>query len=529
MRGEIKTAYTKFQERLGQGHRSGPKPTHPQATEQVLADVNLALMAAFLYEDVRGLPYRVRHALMDHFPQPALFNSGHRASWGRAKLSEEQRANLLFNLFCRAMKRANFHYQSNNYGSWFGPCRQPMMKVTNGGRAVEGTVKHFGAPVLIGECSTVSKSFCEVLMAFGFSALRVGTQCVTCQAPQELLALRATEQLVADRANIFGVDLSCPLTSARMYDVRSLAGRERYTANRVEDVKHRYYNTHVLDAVNAHAEKAIPRNDRSLVEVLKRISTCTQNALTNTISTSDCAGMYVTNRSVYQNHYCTFIMPSNGARWQATYFDALYALRTTNGVTTLFEDYHDTGTPVALSDDPLAPRGARVKVYSPRDGSQRRIFEIPDLITDQMSQAFDVAQDRLLTRWRKGETNAESLNIHCPSGLVFDYDNDGHRRNNLNLYEFLMARHQQLYIVWDEDDARSARRRQSGQQHSVVAWLANIVNQFMMYERHMRQPTGNRVTHPTGLNRRTRTGSSASPFRQTHSSRAMQRNPFIGL
>ncbi len=501
---------------------------HDAAIALALENINLPLMAAFLYEDVRALPYRVRHKLMSRFPHPKYFNSGRRAlRGGRAQLSEEQIANLIFNLFCRAMRRANFAYSSGSRGHWFAAGDDPMMSdfmtAINNGHGVQGTASIFGTPVLEGECSTVSESLCQVLVAFGFSPRRIGIQSVhVVPSGAEHLVFRATEQLVANRTSIFGVNLDCALNSREMYNARSLAGSERYTADRVDDVGYRYYNARADDALVELAHQATLRNPRSLADMLSKVSERTQQYITNTLSPSEIAGVINTNRSVYDNHYCVFIQPTDRARWQAEFFDPLYALRTTNGIDTLFDVYRRTGAPIALSDDPLAPRGGRVQMYQPDGGSRRRMFQVPEIIAPQLARGFEESRQRLLVMWEAGEVDCESLSLYIPGGLVFDYG----AGRGLNMYDFLTARHHDMYLVWDEDDARDTRMPSNGR-HWVVNWLAKIMAELMAYEAHVRQAAARGAPAPvvpTPLNRRR---SASESFGRPRASAALRRNPFI--
>jgi hypothetical protein len=311
-----------------------------------------------------------------------------------------------------------------------------------------------------------------------------------------------------------------------MYNAHSLAGRDDYTANRIEDVRHRYYNSRADDALVELAHQAAPGNAVSLAEMLRQVTERTQGHITNTLSASEVAGVYNTNRSVYENHFCVFIQPTDGAHWQASFFDALYALRTTNGVDTLFQGYSPAGAPIALSDDPLAPREARVQMYQPHDGSRRRIFRVPEILAPHLARSFEHSRQRLLDRWQDGEVDYDTLGMYCPAGLVFDYDDGLEVQRGLNMYDFMTARHNDMYLVWDEDDAIRTAVPGNGR-HWVLNWLARNLEQLMTYEAQVRQAEVRGAPAPVVPARLVRRRSVNELFGRPRAGRDLRRNPFI--
>lgn len=456
--------------------------------EQVLHDIDLQAIADFLYPDVRALPYAVRHGLLDYFPKPKLFDSGRSALWGRRTFTEEERANLVFNLFCRALKRLNFRYQSGQGASFFCVSTRPVaeegpfVRPRRGGPVV-ARGERFGVPALLGECSCLSWSLCQVFIAFGFDAGRVGTEAARVDEHGRL-AIHAKPELLERYNAIFGTDIECPLDSRSLFDPNTKAGCERYTApvgggDSVEE----YFSGLALAEFEKHrGGKTFSQNWRGLDSALKHVAATMQSRLTNTVAVGEVGVVEPTVRQVFDNHLCAFVLPEprEGAarppRWRANHFDPLFALRFSNGLPDFFEEYQRTREQgFRLAPISFAPKEDYITLeYASVNNPRRRLTTLPRALDANYLEACAARREAAPVNWEEGLVTIDDLPKYLLTWLTFDYDEGpeaGEKANGLNFFQFYRRRHPEIFIVSDERD----RAKDKEGEHWVIAWLRERV------------------------------------------------------
>ena len=414
------------------------EPNFEPSIENALACVELEKLAKAFFADIRALPYFTRHGMMDRFSRPELFDSSTSAKkfWesGTRNLSEEQVANIVFNVFCRFLRRLNWSYQSGG--------RKPRMfsKDDPDGdaliwnpstRKLEGQSTLYGQKVYLAECSTLARSLCDAFVAFGIPGSRVGVCFVEPDQPGNMLAVRVANE-VQRSANIFGADLDSPMSTMSVFDVRSVKGRERY---------HEPGEVFLERLIDRWVNEVGPTGLRTAggrAAVAARI----RPRASNTLMLAENSKMHPLTRDVFLNHFCAFIVPKRGERWTATFFDPLYELRYVNGLQDFYEEYALTATVHCVPDSVLPANQAKVLVGERREHA---LVEIP--------QAFMPIIDFTWFQYKYIEgADADPDVPFDVLRLEYQRDDGAPVQANLDFLEFLVARHGTLYFAVDDTE-----------------------------------------------------------------------------
>ena len=513
--------------------------------DNVLDSVDLGLIAGFLYEDVRALPYKIRHGLMMHFPDPKLFGSGKSAWRGKKTFSSEELANLLFNLFLRATKKHHFVYKSGYGFRLFDLQKHPMteaplprnridrsavpMVLKTNKKGVEGTGKHLGQEAIFHECSSFSWSFCQVLVAFGFNPAKVGIQVVQGNQQGDYAVVRCKPDLIKKYNSIYGVDLSGALSGSSVYDPGNKGGCDRFTAPRSSErtVKDLFFQYALQEFDNYRKGAGYSRNWNALNTAMKATGMKVASMLNNTIAVSEVGLIEPTNRDVFENHLCAYILPEGSElnKWKATFFDPLYELRYANGLPDLFEIY--TSGPLKnfkLSQSKFAPPGSTTTQYVSSENKKRCLFRLPEAMYPIYIDFCSTRRRQGEEHWTEGLITIDDIPGYLLSWMTFDYESDGERSNDLNFFEYMQKRHAEIFIVVDERDY-TGKKRTRDMHHWVIGWLRERINALA----EKNEKDGVKVT-PKLTRRKSMSAPTGSLQKQRPRSKSVtsgQKNPYI--
>jgi len=431
-----------------------------ESREAALETIDLELIAAFCYTDVRALPYDIRHGLLKDWPDKALFSSGSGHVFGRKTFTREELANLVFNLFIRGVRRNNFVYQSASGSPFFYKEGLEKLRVNLDKKGVTPCDTRYGRNALLGECSCMAWSFCQVLIAFGFSPSEVGAQIIVKDGADDKIALRCRDDLAERWRKIYGVDLECALTSTEMFNPETRKDCDRYTAPPSGNITE-YFSQAAWNEFNRQRQGATYASSWiALRKVLKGVAAAVAPQLSNSIAVSEVGLVEPTNRDVYENHYCSFIKPQRGERWKAPYFDSLYRLRFSDGLTGFFESYVPA-TPkiVRLSQSLYLQEDERTTSrYISEENRQRCLCTVPKAIYQVWVDFCAQRLEKMPDDWNGGLIDIDTLPNYFLSILTFSYEDDQNPlQEDLNLFEFYQKRHPTIYIVADERDIHGQR------------------------------------------------------------------------
>jgi hypothetical protein len=128
-----------------------------------------------------------------------------------------------------------------------------------------------------------------------------------------------------------------------------------------------------------------------------------------------------------------------------------------------------------ISKNPKAPKGSVTSMYVSEENSKRCLFKLPRVLFPNYVEFCNSRRRKGREDWNAGYISVDEIALYLLSWLTFDYEEDGHRRNNLNFFQFYQARHPEIFIVADERDYQG-KKRTKDMHHWVIGWLRKRID-----------------------------------------------------